>query len=109
MKVINTKFKGLKILKDINYYDDRGYFREILKKNYFTKKNFVFWCMSKSKKNVIRGLHIQNKVQQDKLVSVIKGKIYDVVIDLRKKLSIQTRLSIQKHITILKHTLVEFF
>ena len=85
MKVINTKFKGLKILKDINYYDDRGYFREILKKNYFTKKNFVFWCMSKSKKNVIRGLHIQNKVQQDKLVSVIKGKIYDVVIDLRKK------------------------
>jgi len=85
MKVINTKFKGLKILKDINYHDDRGYFREILKKNYFTKKNFVFWCMSKSKKNVIRGLHIQNKVQQDKLVSVIKGKIYDVVIDLRKK------------------------
>ena len=85
MKVINTKFKDLKILKDINYHDDRGYFREILKKNYFTKKNFVFWCMSKSKKNVIRGLHIQNKVQQDKLVSVIKGKIYDVVIDLRKK------------------------
>ena len=63
MKIINTKFKGLKILKDINYYDERGYFREILKKNYFTKKNFIFWCMSKSKKNVIRGLHLQNKVQ----------------------------------------------
>ena len=85
MKIINTKFKGLKILKDINYYDERGYFREILKKNYFRKKNFIFWCMSKSKKNVIRGLHLQNKVQQDKLVTVIKGKIYDVVIDLRKK------------------------
>ena len=41
--------------------------------------------MSKSKKNVIRGLHIQKKVNQAKYVSVVKGKIYDVVVDLRKK------------------------
>ena len=85
MKVLNTKFKGLKILKDINYYDTRGYFREILKKNYFGKRNFVFWCMSKSKRNVLRGLHLQTKFPQDKLVSVIKGRIFDVVVDLRKK------------------------
>ena len=41
--------------------------------------------MSKSKKNVVRGLHIQKKINQAKYVSVIKGKIFDVVLDLRKK------------------------
>ena len=40
--------------------------------------------MSKSKKNVVRGLHIQKKIQQDIIVSVVKGKIFDVVVDLRK-------------------------
>ena len=41
--------------------------------------------MSKSKKNVLRGLHMQTKYQQDKFVSVVRGKIFDVVVDLRKK------------------------
>ena len=41
--------------------------------------------MSKSKKNVIRGLHIQKKYPQGKFVSVLKGKIFDVAVDLRKK------------------------
>ena len=52
MIISNTKFRGLKILKDINNYDQRGYFREILKNNYFKKKKFIFWCMSSSKKGV---------------------------------------------------------
>ena len=84
MKIFNTKFSGLKIIKGINHYDKRGYFRETFKNSFFKKKNFIFWCMSKSKKNVIRGLHIQKKIQQDIIVSVIKGKIFDVVVDLRK-------------------------
>ena len=41
--------------------------------------------MSYSKKNVIRGLHLQQRKSQGKFVTVIKGKIYDVVIDLRKR------------------------
>jgi len=41
--------------------------------------------MSKSRKNVIRGLHMQKKIQQDKFISVVKGRIFDVVLDLRKK------------------------
>jgi dTDP-4-dehydrorhamnose 3,5-epimerase len=40
--------------------------------------------MSYSKKNVIRGLHIQTKKSQGKFVSVLKGKVYDVAVDLRK-------------------------
>ena len=41
--------------------------------------------MSFSKKDVIRGLHLQKKKLQGKFVSVLKGKIFDVVVDLRKK------------------------
>jgi len=85
MKIISTNFRGLKKIKGINYSDKRGYFREIFKNNFFEKKKIVFCCISKSKKNVIRGFHLQKKFQQDKLVSVIKGKIFDVAVDLRKK------------------------
>ena len=85
MKIFNTNFQDLKKIKGINHYDKRGYFREIFKNNFFKNKNFIFWCVSKSKKNVIRGMHLQKKIQQDIFVSVLKGKIFDVVIDLRKK------------------------
>ena len=84
MKILNTKFKGLKVIEGLSHYDSRGCFRETFKNKLFKKKKFIFWCMSKSKKNVVRGLHIQKKIQQDKFVSTIKGKIFDVVLDLRK-------------------------
>ena len=85
MKILNTKFNGLKIVEGIKFDDYRGYFREIFLKKLFKKKNFIFWCMSKSKKNVLRGMHIQTKKTQAKIVSVVKGKILDVVIDCRPK------------------------
>jgi len=85
MKIINTNFHGLKIIKGINYHDKRGYLREIFKNNFFKNEKFIFWCISISKKNVIRGLHLQTKFKQGKFVSVIRGKIFDVVVDLRKK------------------------
>ena len=85
MKIISTKFQGLKVIKGINHYDNRGFFREIFKNKFFQKKKLIFLCMSKSKKKVVRGLHFQRKIQQDLFVSVIKGKIFDVVLDLRKK------------------------
>ena len=85
MKIFDTPFHGLKKIIGITHYDKRGYFREIFKNNFFKNKNFIFWCISKSKKNVIRGLHLQKKIQQDIIVSVIKGKIFDVTLDLRKK------------------------
>ena len=46
---------------------------------------FKFQIISKSKKNVLRGLHMQKKNQQGKYLSVIKGKILDVVVDCRIK------------------------
>ena len=84
MKIIKTSFKDLIIIKNNPFKDKRGYFKELLRENEIRKK-FPFLVMSYSKKNVIRGLHLQQKKTQGKFVTVIKGKIYDVVIDLRKK------------------------
>ena len=83
MKIIKTKFKGLFVIKKKYFKDNRGYFLELYKKNVI-KKNFPFTCISYSKKNVIRGMHIQIKNAQAKYVSILKGKVLDVVVDLRK-------------------------
>ena len=84
MKIISTKFSGLKIIKSKCYKDNRGFFKEDFKKKFFKNKKFVFGCASSSKKNVIRGLHLQTKFSQEKYVSVVKGAILDVAVDLRK-------------------------
>ena len=83
MKIIQTKFKGLKIIKHDKFKDKRGYLR-ITHSQKLIRKNFVFEYHTKSKKNSLRGFHFQYKYQQAKYVSVIKGKILDCVIDLRK-------------------------
>ena len=84
MKIINTKFKGLKIIKQDKFTDKRGYLRIIYNQKLIKKKKFVFEYCTNSKKNSLRGFHFQYKYQQAKYVSVIKGKILDCVIDLRK-------------------------
>ena len=78
-----TKFKNLIIYKNQIYRDKRGYFKELLKQKNI-KYKFPFIVSSFSKKNVIRGMHIQTKKPQGKFISVLKGKILDVSIDLRK-------------------------
>ena len=83
MKVIKTKFKDLIIIQKKYFKDSRGYFLELYK-NKIIKKNFPFTCISLSKKNVIRGLHLQTKNAQGKYISVLKGRVLDVVVDLRK-------------------------
>tara|TARA_Y100001970_G_scaffold67948_1_gene86612 strand:+ start:2791 stop:3315 length:525 start_codon:yes stop_codon:yes gene_type:complete len=83
MKFTKTRFKGLIIYNGKNFKDKRGFFREIFKKKKI-KKDLPFLCLSYSKKNVLRGLHIQTKNSQGKFISVIKGKIFDVAVDLRK-------------------------
>ena len=78
-----SKFKDLVIINNTAFKDKRGYFKELLREKKL-KKRFPFLVMSFSKKNVIRGLHLQKKNSQGKFISVIKGKIFDVVVDLRK-------------------------
>lgn len=85
MKIISTKFQGLKVIQSKSFKDSRGLFKEDYKKKYFKNNNFVFGCTSTSKKNVVRGLHMQTKFSQGKYVSVLKGAIFDVVLDVRKK------------------------
>jgi|TARA_B110000114_G_C14770163_1_gene268437 dTDP-4-dehydrorhamnose 3,5-epimerase len=82
--IIKTKFDNLILVKQQKFTDTRGYFQELMVEKNF-KKKFPFQVMSFSKKNVIRGLHIQTKKPQGKFITVIKGKIYDVAVDLRKK------------------------
>ena len=86
MKIIKTKFKELLIYESKNFIDNRGYFRELTIEK-IIKKKLVFTVVSKSKKNVLRGLHMQRNNMQGKYLSVVKGKILDVVVDCRKNSS----------------------
>ena len=84
MKIIKTKIKGLSIIKTKIYKDKRGFLKEVYQNRLMKKKNFIFDIMSVSKKNVLRGLHIQIKNSQAKIITVTNGKILDVAVDLRK-------------------------
>jgi dTDP-4-dehydrorhamnose 3,5-epimerase len=90
IKAIETKLKGCFILEPQVFEDDRGYFFEsynhkafcnaIGREVVFVQDNFSF-----SKKGVLRGLHYQKgEHAQAKLVSVLEGKVQDVVVDIRK-------------------------
>ncbi len=84
MKIYKTNIKDLLVIKQKNNIDKRGSLRETFNKKLLDKK-FVFEYCTTSKKNVLRGFHFQVKFQQAKYVSVLKGKILDVVVDLRRK------------------------
>ena len=83
MKIYKTQINGLLVIKQKNNIDNRGSLRETYNKKLLNKK-FVFEYCTTSKKNILRGFHFQTKFQQSKYVNVLKGKILDVVIDLRK-------------------------
>jgi dTDP-4-dehydrorhamnose 3,5-epimerase len=90
MEAISTFIDGLFILKPRIFSDERGWFFESFNQKVFneltnTSTNFVQDNQSCSKKNVIRGLHFQAPpYAQGKLVSVIKGSVIDVAVDIRK-------------------------
>ena len=85
MHIIDTKFKGLKIIQQKKHSDPRGNLRETYIKKIIKWDNLIFDYATTSKKNVLRGFHFQSKFPQVKYVTVLKGKILDYVVDLRKK------------------------
>lgn len=90
MKYIETEIPGVYILEPTIFADDRGYFTETYRKADFDKNigydvDFIQDNQSKSSYGVLRGLHFQKGADaQAKLVRVIKGKVVDVAVDLRK-------------------------
>jgi dTDP-4-dehydrorhamnose 3,5-epimerase len=84
MEITKTKFKDLLVSNKKTFKDKRGYFRELYLEKHF-KTKFPFDVMSYSKKNVLRGLHLQLKNPQAKLITVLHGKIFDVCVDCRSK------------------------
>lgn len=90
MKIESTDFPGLMIIEPAIYKDDRGYFFESYNSSTLNLQgiNYVFVQdnQAKSSYGVIRGLHYQlAPFAQTKLIRVLKGKIYDAVVDIRKK------------------------
>lgn len=89
MNIIKTNLSNALIIEDKVYSDDRGFFKENWNEKLFQEKTgiketFVQDNYSHSKKGVLRGLHYQLKKPQGKLVRVIRGKVIDVIVDLRK-------------------------
>ena len=86
---IETEIKGVILIKPRVFGDSRGFFMETYKKSDFEKAgidtDFVQDNHSKSIKGVLRGLHFQKEpFAQGKLVRCIRGKIFDVAVDIRK-------------------------
>ena len=92
MKVIKLGIKGLLIIQPEVFEDDRGFFFESFNaqkiKGAGIAESFVQDNLSKSTKDVLRGLHFQNPpFSQGKLVSVVRGSVLDIAVDIRKESS----------------------
>ena len=89
MKVTESGIKGVFIIEPDVYEDDRGFFMETFHNERYRKLlginlDFVQDNISRSSKNVLRGMHFQKNYPQGKIVSASRGEILDVVVDLRK-------------------------
>ena len=89
VKFIDTKIKDLIIIETHNFHDKRGYFRETFNADKYTflsnGDRFLQDNLSYSTKNVLRGLHYNLAHPQAKLIYVVKGEIFDVAVDIRRK------------------------
>ena len=89
MEYIKTEIEGVFIIEPKVFNDARGYFMEAWKQAEFNehvgKVDFIQDNESKSSYGVLRGLHYQKgELSQSKLVRVIKGKVLDVAVDIRR-------------------------
>ena len=88
IKVTPAPIKGLFVIEPTVHGDSRGYFMETYSLRDMTEAglnmNFVQDNQSMSVKGVLRGLHFQKEYPQGKLVRVIRGRVFDVAVDLRR-------------------------
>lgn len=88
MKLIHTAIPDVLIIEPKVFGDQRGYFYESFNRRQFANLigrdlDFVQDNHSRSEKNVLRGLHFQIQQPQAKLIHVVHGQVFDVVVDLR--------------------------
>lgn len=89
MRIEQTRFNGLFVLETVNFQDARGGFQKLFNFDFFNENgldtDFKELYYSVSNKNVIRGMHFQTPpAEHTKLVYVSKGRVRDVVLDIRK-------------------------
>jgi dTDP-4-dehydrorhamnose 3,5-epimerase len=86
-----TNFDSVFLIKPFIAYDERGYFIKDYSKEEFEKNGILYDLAevfyTSSHKGVIRAIHFQRVKEQPKLVRCIKGKIFDVIVDLRENSS----------------------
>jgi dTDP-4-dehydrorhamnose 3,5-epimerase len=89
MKIVETELDGVVVIEPDVFGDERGYFLETYNQDRYQefgiKANFVQDNLSFSKKGILRGLHFQYPKAQAKLVQVIQGEVFDVVLDIRRE------------------------
>lgn len=87
MQLIETVIPEVKIIEPKAFGDERGYFFESYQVEHYAaigiKEFFVQDNMSRSNVGVVRGLHYQLNYPQGKLVTVTRGKVFDVAVDIR--------------------------
>ena len=89
MKINHSKLKGCVIIEPRIFGDERGFFLETFQAVRYEQEAginvpFVQDNHSRSARGVLRGLHFQKTKPQGKLVRVVRGEVYDVVVDIRK-------------------------
>jgi len=87
MKLIETNLPGVILIEPRVFGDERGFFQETYRKSQYIEAGFPEFVQdnhSRSRKGVLRGLHYQLVQPQGKLVSVTRGAVFDVAVDVRK-------------------------
>jgi len=88
VEIESTSLDGVLVIKPRVFRDDRGHFLESYKRERYAEAgihaDFVQDNQSRSSLGILRGLHYQLEFPQGKLVSVVRGEVYDVAVDLRR-------------------------
>jgi dTDP-4-dehydrorhamnose 3,5-epimerase len=88
IKATHCSLDGILLIEPLVYSDNRGFFLESFEKERYRElgiaDEFIQDNHSRSARNILRGLHFTKKKPQAQVLTVMRGKIYDVVVDIRK-------------------------